>query len=599
MSSCSPNIHRAILALLAVLATLFGSKAVWADRATAPRVLPKSTLAFVRIADTPQLVSRFRETSLGRISQDEQVKPLVSGVYAAAEEAWTQIEDRVGLPLNQLLAIPQGEISVAFVGQTKNEEGKYVGPSGVVLLIDVKDRIADANKLLDKGAQFMEENGGRRETEMVDGVELTKYSGPDGNSAYLFVREGTIVVSTNKELAVGVHTSWSGAADGESLADNDKFASIMSRCSGSVDDPPQVTWFVDAIDLIRALARGNTAAQTGLALFPVLGLDGIKGVGGSWTFATGDFDGIMHMHVLLESPRSGVVEMLALGSGDVTPEAWVPADASSYITLHWDVDETFGVAARLYNSLMNEGAFEAEVQRRLSERIGADFEKEILPLLDGRVTMMNWVDRDGPPRLNSQTTVVGVKVTDSEAFRPIHDKIVEKFAERLEKKSFAGTEYHMIKQGEPNEALNNARRPEPCLAIVGDYLLIADSTLALEHAIKTANTPNGSLASDVEFKLIASRIKRQIGGDKPGMLQFTKPEEGMRLLYDLAAADTTRQQVSSQADSNKFFKKLDETMKDNPLPPFSVLARYLAPGGGMVTSDETGFHYTSFTLRRK
>jgi len=597
-----PNIsqlRRILLLVICLAAVVLCGRQARAERATAPRILPKSTLAYVRIADTPQLVSRFRETSLGRISQDDQVKPFVTGLYAAAEDAWTQIEERVGLPLNQLLAIPQGEISVAFIGQTKNDEGKYEGPSGVVLLFDVKGHLADAKKLLENGGKFIQENGGSIEVEKLDDIELTKYSGPDGNSVFQFEKEETIVLATSKDLAAGIVSSWQGAADGQSLADNDKFTAIMSRCATSVDDPPQITWFVDVIDLIRNLARGNTAAQTGLALFPVLGLDGIKGAGGSWTFATGDFDSVMHAHVLLESPRSGVVEMLALGSGEVTPEAWVPADASSYITLHWEFDETFRVAARLYNSLMSEGAFEAEVQRRVSERLGADLEKEVLPLLDGRVTIVNWVDREGPPRINSQTMMAGIKLTDPEAFKPVFVKILEKFGDRLEKASFAGVEYQKVKQREDREPTPNARQPELCMAVIGDYFVIADSTQALEHSIKTSRDPNASLAGDVEFQLIASRIKRQVGGDRPGMLQFTKPEEGMRLLYDIAAADSTRERLTSQAENNPFFKRLDQTMKDNPLPPFSVLARYLAPGGGMVTSDETGFHYTTFTLRRK
>lgn len=376
----------------------------------------------------------------------------------------------------------------------------------------------------------------------------------------------------------------------------------MSKCSGSIDDPPQITWYVDVIDLIRTVARGNTAAQTGLALFPVLGLDGIKGAGGSWTFATGDFDGVMHFHVLLESPRSGLVEMLALGSGDVTPEPWVPADASSYLTVHWDVKESFRVAAKLYNSLMNDGAFEGEVRRRVSDRIGADFETEIMPLLDGRITVANWIEREGPPKINSQTLIIGIRVTDPEAFKPIHDKVIERFMDQLEKKSYAGVEYHTTKlpeQDAEQRENQNARQPQPCLALVGDYLIVADSNQALEHVIKTSKNPNGSLAGDIEYQLIASRIRRQIAGTRPGMFQFTKPEEGMRLMYDLATADRTREQLSSQAEKNKFFKRLDETMKDNPLPPFSVLARYLAPGGGVGTNDETGFHYTAFTLRRK
>ena len=88
--------------------------------------------------------------------------------------------------------------------------------------------------------------------------------------------------------------------------------------------------------------------------------------------------------------KGGVVEAIAMSSGDTTPEGWVPADVVSYTTMHWKLDETFDVVAKLYNSLMNEGAFQGEVQSRVSERIGVDFEKEVLPALDGRFTLVQY-----------------------------------------------------------------------------------------------------------------------------------------------------------------------------------------------------------------
>jgi hypothetical protein len=73
----------------------------------------------------------------------------------------------------------------------------------------------------------------------------------------------------------------------------------------------------------------------------------------------------------------------------------------------------------------------------------------------------------------------------------------------------------------------------------------------------------------------------------------------MRFWYDLAMSENTRQRLSERADRNRFFGTLNQALKDNPLPPFSVLAEYLAPGGGMIVSDETGIHYMTFTLKRK
>jgi hypothetical protein len=120
-------------ALLGVALALAASvcRPALAERPSAPRLLPEKTLAYVRVTDTPTLVERFRDTSLGRIVKDEQVRPLVAQLYGSVENAWKQIEDRVGLPLGELLKIPQGEICVAFVAPPEQ-------PPGLVVLLDVR-----------------------------------------------------------------------------------------------------------------------------------------------------------------------------------------------------------------------------------------------------------------------------------------------------------------------------------------------------------------------------------------------------------------------------------------------------------------------------
>ena len=71
------------------------------------------------------------------------------------------------------------------------------------------------------------------------------------------------------------------------------------------------------------------------------------------------------------------------------------------------------------------------------------------------------------------------------------------------------------------------------------------------------------------------------------------------MLYQLLQSDAVRGELSRRAESEQFFQSIQQVMEQNPLPPFSVLAQYLAPGGGVVTSDDTGFHYTAFGLKRQ
>jgi hypothetical protein len=389
--------------------------------------------------------------------------------------------------------------------------------------------------------------------------------------------------------------NWNQGAE-PSLADNRKFNAILSKCRGAKDESPQMMWYTDPVEIARAVTRGNSTAQTVLAILPALGVNGIQGVGGSVILGSGEYDSIGHFHLLLDSPRSGVLELFALGNGDVTPEPWAPSDAASYMTLHWKLQETYRHAVKLYNGLTTDGAFEREAQERIGAPLGLDFEKELLPAFEGRITFLTWIEK--PARINSGSNLLGLKLVDPDAFSKTLDKVVEKFAERLEKTAFGGVTYWRIKVPE-TERPQNLRAPTPIVSILGDYLLVGDSEELLQHAIACRADPSLGLASQLDFKLIMSKVKRSPGGEAPSAINFSRPEEGLKLFYDLAIADTTRQALERRAEGNRFFKSLDTAMKDHPLPPFAVIAKYLAPTGGLITDDETGIHWMTFSLRRK
>src|SRR5262245_51116901 len=97
-------IFRAVLALAAIATTTASS---FAQRPGALSILPHYTLAAARIADVPLLAERFQQTAIGRVSQDPQMKPLVGDIFKAFQDAFRPIESQIGLPLDQLLKIPQ------------------------------------------------------------------------------------------------------------------------------------------------------------------------------------------------------------------------------------------------------------------------------------------------------------------------------------------------------------------------------------------------------------------------------------------------------------------------------------------------------------
>jgi hypothetical protein len=584
-------ISKLLLTALAAYSLLAFAPAAHAQGLSAPQILPDTTLAVVRVAEAPLLVERFKNTALGQIAQDPRMKPLVGQMYQGAQDAFKQIESQVGLPLDQILKLPQGEICVAFVAPPDLEQ-----EAGVVVVIDTKEQVANARKLIAAAEQIAQRRGGGRATERFGNQEIEVFTGLGPKPVFAVEREGLFIFATARQLMETVAANASGMGLERTLADSDKYSTVMNRCYDAGGEAPHLTWYVDPIALVRRLASGSLAA-TGLALFPVLGLDGLQAVGGSMTFATDEFDEIQHIHILLDNPRMGVIDAVALGSGGMDPEPWVPADCISYSTLHWNLPKTLHVARQLYNGIMGEGELEMQLRTRISEPLGADFEQEVLPLLTGRVTHAQWVER--PVRINSVTTLVGIQLKDARAAEPVLQKVLQRHASLVEKQRYGMFDYWLLKTpGGRRELGPNLRLPMPCVGIIGDSLVLTDSLKAYQEAVTAQTNPDNNLASSLEFKLIASKIRRQRGGDAPAALQFSRPEEGMRFWYDLAMSENTRQRLSERADRNRFFGTLNQALKDNPLPPFAVLAEYLAPGGGMIVNDETGIHYMTFTLKR-
>ena len=580
--------------LLTVLCVSFASNSAWAERPTAPRLLPQDTLAYIRVADMPDLIERFQDTSAGRISQDEQVRPLLNHLWGSLVDATKELESQLGVSLQDLLTIPKGEVCLALVAPE-------TGPPAVVLLVDVGDRMPVVQKVLDQGEFAMFEQGATRTIESIEGTDVIIQQLPGGRRremAYL-QREGTVIVGSNSTVLKTIVDAWDGRPTSK-LSDNTDFTAIMKRCTGDEGEQPQITFFIDALELTKRVARGNIAGQTLIALLPALGLDGIGGLGGSIALATEQYDNVTHVHLLLDSPRKGIVEMLALRGGDLTPESWVPTDAVSYTSLNWDFATSYNALRTLFDAIRGEGALDREVGRRLSDPLGIEFEEEFLAALDGRVTVVSWMVK--PARLNSRANLLGMRLKDPKAFRTAWLKVTEHLPGQLERKAFGANEYWQIRVPEPPADRPDRpllRDPDPVVAIMDDYLLLTDSSELLKHAMVTKGSVSTSLAGELDYKLIASKIRRQSGGESPGMLSFYRPEESLRLMYELAISDTTRQRLESQAENNRFFGALDGALQDNPLPPFAVIARYLAPGGSLITNDATGFHYTSFTLRRR
>jgi hypothetical protein len=584
--------------LTVVLLALGTCHCMGAERPASSEILPSKTLAYVRITDVKELVEKLDETSVGRMMKEQQLKSLSKQLFAEAEVAFEPAAQRLGLTIAELLQIPQGEITVAAV----------TPPSGlpaVVLIMDIdgqEQRVEKIWTLLEESLQ----SEMARTTEDVNGTMITVLTQDDPRWTGLvhFQKESMQVVSSNLDVAKQILSAWNGDGEQGVLTENQDFADMMRRSSGPRGATPQIRWFADPISLVKVLSRGNLGAQAGLAMLPVVGADGILALGGSITFASQEYDSFVQAHVVMAEPRNGVLAMLAMRSGDATPEVWVPHDVASYQTMFWDIQKTQKEFTKLYDSFRGEDAFHRDVVEKSLNDLGIDIVGEVMDAWGGRVSLASWFPR--PARLGNAAYLGGIMLKEDNKFEQALAKVVERAGDDLEEQAFAGITYYVTpppgdQPDQPADDQDNRLTPPPIrisFGIVDDYLLIANRPAIFERGIITRRDSK-SLENELDFKLMASKLRRQPGGRSPGWFIFERPDESIRMLHELATAESVRGKLASQAENNELLGTLHRALEENPLPPFSVLRKYFAPTGSIVISHEAGFRYTGFGLRRK
>ena len=580
-------------------------------RPTAMELFPSETLAFGRVAHFRELFEKLKDSSMGRMLQDPNLKPLIEHLYGSAREAYQeQAEEEVGLSLEELQRIPQGEFAIAMVARPE-------GMPTFALLVDMGDEPEAARKLLDRIQEKIVEDGADEETRTVGGTELTILgSGRENETLVVFERENTIVACGDVSLAETMLAFWDGrtpapfAEEADSttsrrstqaywtapLSENADFVAIMRTCRNPGDPPPQIIFYVDPIEIVRQVNRGNVGAQVMLATLPSLGLDGLLGVGGSLTFSTDRYDDITHFHLLLDNPRAGVLTLINLRGGDTTPERFVPSEwIDTYMTVHWNIPLTYEKLIVLFDKFQYQGAFVEMVEEGIHEEAGIDFRREVIEQVDGRISGVFGFPQ--PVGFNRRSMMLAIHVKDEDAALTTLEKGLAEAGDSLEEESYGGVDYWVLTPPPFRDMPPEERPFEACFAIMEGCFLASNNRALLEQSIAARDGTTERLADAIDFKLVHSRIGRL--SDEPGAILFNRPEVGLRYMYELVNADRTRDFLAEQRENNRFFAAIDEALADHPLPAFEVLAKYFAPAGGFFSDTPTGLHYYQFSLRRE
>jgi hypothetical protein len=616
--------------IAALLVLLVPAVAARAERPSAMKLFPEESLVFVRVANANDLGQKLRQTSTGRMLRDPQLAPFVEALYGKAGELFAEhAQGPLGLSWDDVKSLPKGEVALAVVAR----EGRR---PALVLMIDQGDEASVADKLLDRALDISQQQGAQFSTEKIGDVEVTIIRDKDRENRMfgVFERENTIVVATDSNVLRNILWHWdhplgspaaaspaveataanagSGDADaaasdeetkkeaaefvpGRTLAENDRFVTIVKQCRRPQDPPPQLVLSVDPIGLVRNAGRGSGGTQLLLGLLPSLGLDGLMAIGGTSTIATDEFDQLFQMHVMLENPRSGVMLLPAFQAGETAPQQFVPANVASYITWNLNLRTTYDRVVALVDQFRYQGSVDKFVKENMSDKIGIDVPTQVVDNLKGRYTWITGFDR--PSRVQGDQHLFAFELADENAANESLKTVMQKFPELFEERSFGNVKYHAMKNPRPDDVAEEERPFHPCVGIMEGYVFISTSCQRFEDCVAARDGTVARLADSSDFARASALIGRETVGITPVLFSVSRSEESLRHWYEVLLSENTRTAIDENKEGNPVLEALAEVMDEHKLPPFEVLARYLGPSGGILYDTDSGYHAISFELR--
>ena len=581
--------------------------------ATPPeKVLPDSTIGFLKINDAPALREAFRQSQFGQLWNDPAMKPWKENLANRIDDAGKTLKDRIGVTYKELLELPQGAVSIAVV---RRDDPKQ--PIALLVTADAGKNASVMENVLTKATKQGEENGSKVSTESFKGATLHVIQPPKNakevqdkpkdekkdddrpNPPLVWTNQGTVFsIGTDVEAVKDLLAHDSGRDD--SLASTDAFKQTQKKLGNDA----QVFWYVDLSKLLKLVAqagagRGNNKgnAEQTEAMIQVTGLNGLKAAAGTFTLNTNKFDSVSKTFILAPTPAQGVLKVFQMPKVNLKPEPWVPASVAGYQTYSWDLDTAYTAINDLVN-MFQPGMLNVLEQQLVGPNGGEplSFQKDIFGPLGDRISVVT--DFKKPVNEDSQRMLVGVALEDTKAFQNTLNKLIALANGAPKKREFQGTtiyDFELPDLPNANGGENAKRFKGPIsVAVAKNTFFIATEPTLLEQALRGGGA---SLADSPAFQAVAKTLPGPVSS-----LSYIRPDESARISYDMIKSGQFEKALQSAATAGAAggadVAKLSKVINKEKLPDFSVFAKYLSQGGSYSVMEDDGVTITGFTLRK-
>ena len=467
-----------------------------------------------------------------------------------------------------------------------------------------------------------------------DGFEIDSFVA-NGKRIYFFRHKSTLVACSSLSELNDLIDRWMGREVEKTrpLSANRKYVTIMKRCEGTNDLDPEFRFFVDPIAVAKSSTRGNASARFMINLLPLLGFDSLSGIGGTMFLDEEDYESVLHGHVLLTNPRSGIFALLAFKPTEYNPEEFIPQAVINHSMVSLDAPKAYAELTKIVDSFQEPGYFEGLVQENINEAFGVGFKEDIIDSIDGRMTWFQWIEE--PAVINSTRSGIAIRLKDTEKFKSFMEQLTERLNQDAKPKK-AGTDavatiemrdYREVtifaeprskidsrnermnrrrnrnrkkgmKAGDVEEEMIDLRVESPQFAIFGDCLVISlDSDGLMKTLIDTNLGEGEKLGDDENYARIVEESQRLLNNELPIANFYSDPKRQFKWLLEVVNDGQAQRILGTAAKENKYLSGYKRRLDETPLPDFAQLEKYFSQTGGYMSDDDAGLHMLFFTLK--
>jgi hypothetical protein len=572
-----------------------------AAQPTAEQLLPAETILMFTVKDFDQATNDFWKTSMGRLLNDEAMRPAREKFNAKwTNEVTAALEKNFKLKLSDYTELLRGQFTFALTRPPDDDKGP-----GFLLLIDAKDKAEALKTRLGELQKKWTEGDRKLKTEKIRDVEFASYeltqaglqqfartvtgkgeAPPDPEAATN--KFNLLVGQSQSLLIIGTQTrdlekvlirqSGGGAP---SLAEQPVFQSNFNSLFrdaglyGWLDFKPLFDQMIKPSGAVAAAAQSKGMENLRLQkILPALGLGDLKSVALRIGFGADGYESTIFLSAP-EASRQGLLKILAPPAKDASPPPFVPADAVKFQRVRIDFQQAWaafenilvkidpsvaGVVQLMISAAGKDKDPDFDLKKTLIESIGDDFIGYEKAPKNGNSPSISLIGARNPEQLLS-----GIRVLMRMLPEPIGGA-------PLKEREFLGRKIYTVNltpAGVPAAAGSELQ-----LAATANYVVMARDNAILEEYLRSAEAPPKPLRDLPGLNEAAQKI----GGLNTGWFSFENQAETMRSAAELAKKNPDKEEEEPSGLNFSIIGNRASVLSDwvdyKALPPFDRIAKY-------------------------